>query len=54
MPDLLLKNHAPAADGLVHEVTPETAGWGHVGFAVYRLAPASAWSAPATTRSTAS
>jgi 5-deoxy-glucuronate isomerase len=39
MPDLLLKNHAPAADGLVHEVTPETAGWGHVGFAVYRLAP---------------
>jgi 5-deoxy-glucuronate isomerase len=39
MPDLLLKNRAPAADGLVHEVTPRSAGWGHVGFAVYRLQP---------------
>ena len=39
MPDLLLTNHAPAADGLVHSVTPESAGWGHVGFAVYQLRP---------------
>ena len=38
MPDLLLKNHAPAQDGLVHSVTPESAGWDHVGFAVYKLA----------------
>lgn len=25
--------------GKVHDVTPESAGWGHVGFALYRLAP---------------
>jgi 5-deoxy-glucuronate isomerase len=39
MTDLLLKNHAPDRDGLVHRVTPESAGWGHVGFALYRLKP---------------
>ena len=39
MSDLLLKNHAPDAQGLVHRVTPESAGWGHVGFALYRLKP---------------
>ena len=39
MADLLLKNHAPDARGLVHRVTPESAGWGHVGFALYRLKP---------------
>jgi 5-deoxy-glucuronate isomerase len=39
MADLLLKNHAPDATGLVHRVTPESAGWGHVGFDLYRLAP---------------
>jgi 5-deoxy-glucuronate isomerase len=39
MADLLLKNHAPDVRGLVHEVTPENAGWGHVGFALYRLKP---------------
>jgi len=39
MPDLLLKNHAPDAAGLVHEVTPKSAGWGHVGFAVFELEP---------------
>jgi 5-deoxy-glucuronate isomerase len=38
MSRLLLKNHAPDAAGLVHEVTPEGAGWGHVGFALHRLA----------------
>lgn len=37
MADLLLKNHAPDAQGLVHRVTPQSAGWGHVGFALYRL-----------------
>ena len=39
MPDLLLKNHAPDGHGLVHRVTPESAGWGHVGFELYRLGP---------------
>ncbi|MGH6918346.1 MAG: 5-deoxy-glucuronate isomerase, partial [Geminicoccaceae bacterium] len=39
MADLLLKNHAPDARGLVHRVTPESAGWGHVGFELYRLRP---------------
>jgi 5-deoxy-glucuronate isomerase len=37
MADLLLKNHAPDGRGLVHRVTPKSAGWGHVGFEVYRL-----------------
>jgi 5-deoxy-glucuronate isomerase len=39
MADLLLKNHAPDRSGLVHRVTPESAGWGHVGFELYRLEP---------------
>jgi 5-deoxy-glucuronate isomerase len=39
MADLLLKNHAPDRQGLVHRVTPESAGWGHVGFELYRLKP---------------
>lgn len=25
--------------GKVHDITPESAGWGYVGFAIYRLAP---------------
>jgi 5-deoxy-glucuronate isomerase len=37
MADLLLKNHAPDGQGLVHRVTPASAGWGHVGFELYRL-----------------
>ena len=37
MADLLLKNHAPDAQGLVHRVTPKSAGWGHVGFELHRL-----------------
>jgi 5-deoxy-glucuronate isomerase len=28
-----------AAHGLVHDITPESAGWGHVGFALHRLRP---------------
>jgi 5-deoxy-glucuronate isomerase len=39
MPDLLLKNHAPDASGLVHRVTPASAGWTYVGFEVWRLQP---------------
>jgi 5-deoxy-glucuronate isomerase len=39
MSDLLLKNRAPDGTGLVHRVTPASAGWGHVGFELYRLAP---------------
>ena len=39
MADLLLKNHAPDAQGLVHRVTPESAGWSHVGFSLHRLKP---------------
>ena len=27
------------AHGKVHDITPESAGWGHVGFGLYRLAP---------------
>ncbi|MFO1036389.1 MAG: 5-deoxy-glucuronate isomerase [Geminicoccaceae bacterium] len=38
MTDLLLKHHAPNAAGLVHRVTPESAGWGHVGFELWKLA----------------
>jgi len=35
MPDLLRK---PAGtSGKVHDITPESAGWGHVGFGLYRL-----------------
>ena len=37
MPTLLVK---PAGDaGKVHEITPKSAGWGHVGFSLYRLQP---------------
>jgi 5-deoxy-glucuronate isomerase len=39
MSKLLLKARAPDPDGLVHRVTPASAGWGHVGFELYRLAP---------------
>jgi 5-deoxy-glucuronate isomerase len=38
MSKLLVKPQAPDAEGRIHEVTPETAGWEHVGFAVHRLA----------------
>lgn len=37
MSDLLRK---PAGEtGKVHDITPESAGWGYVGFGLYRLAP---------------
>jgi 5-deoxy-glucuronate isomerase len=35
--DLLVKPHARDAEGCVLSVTPESAGWSHVGFEVYRL-----------------
>lgn len=38
MSKLLVKPQAPDAEGRIHEVTPETAGWEHVGFAVHQLA----------------
>ena len=39
MSDLLVKNHRPDAEGLVHRVTPASAGWSYVGFDLYRLRP---------------
>ena len=36
---LLVRPSAPDADGLVHRITPESAGWTYVGFEVYDLAP---------------
>ena len=39
MSELLLRHHAPDAAGLVHRVTPESAGWTHVGFELWRLRP---------------
>lgn len=34
---LLVRPHAPSEDGTLLEVTPESAGWTHVGFRVHRL-----------------
>jgi 5-deoxy-glucuronate isomerase len=39
MSELLLRHKAPDGNGLVHRVTPESAGWKHVGFELYRLRP---------------
>ncbi len=39
MSRLLQRPQAPDSDGLIQRVTPESAGWGHVGFEVYRMAP---------------
>ncbi|MFN8620376.1 MAG: 5-deoxy-glucuronate isomerase [Chloroflexota bacterium] len=39
-PTLLRRPSAPdPRDGAVHRITPATAGWAHVSFAVHRLAP---------------
>ncbi|MDI6838143.1 MAG: 5-deoxy-glucuronate isomerase, partial [Rhizobiaceae bacterium] len=35
MSDLLRKPQG--ASGKVHDITPESAGWGYVGFGLYRL-----------------
>ncbi|WP_332677018.1 5-deoxy-glucuronate isomerase [Brevundimonas sp.] len=37
MANLRVRPHAPAADGTVLNVTPDSAGWEHVGFRVVRL-----------------
>ncbi|HSV01899.1 MAG TPA: 5-deoxy-glucuronate isomerase [Phenylobacterium sp.] len=39
MTDLLVRKHAPDPTGVVVEVTPESAGWCHVGFKAVELAP---------------
>ncbi|BAI74758.1 myo-inositol catabolism protein (plasmid) [Azospirillum sp. B510] len=39
MSKLLLRNHSPDTTGRVHHVTPDSAGWTHVGFDLYRLRP---------------
>ena len=36
---LLVRPHAPDAEGRVLSVTPQSAGWSHVGFALFHLAP---------------
>lgn len=38
MSKLRIRPHAPAADGTVLSVTPESAGWSHVGFKLAKLA----------------
>jgi 5-deoxy-glucuronate isomerase len=35
--DLLVRSHEPAGDGTLLTITPESAGWGHVGFEVLSL-----------------
>src|SRR6185312_5368081 len=39
MSELLLRDHVPDAAGLVHRVTPASAGWTYVGFELWRLLP---------------
>ena len=39
MSSLLVRAHAPDSAGCVARVTPASAGWKHVGFEAYRLAP---------------
>jgi 5-deoxy-glucuronate isomerase len=39
MSDLLVKPARGAADGVLHHITPESAGWTYVGFDVLSLAP---------------
>ena len=39
MSELLIKSHLPDESGNIHCITPESAGWKHVGFCVYRLKP---------------
>ncbi len=39
MTGLLRRPTAPDAEGAIHRITPESAGWGYVGFDVLQLAP---------------
>ncbi len=43
MPQLRVRPQAPDADGVVLDVTPDSAGWEHVGFRVVRLAEGQAY-----------
>lgn len=42
MANLLLKPQVSGPEGVVHRVTPESAGWSYVGFEVYDLQPGQA------------
>ncbi len=48
MSKLLVHPSQAGADGCVHAITPQSAGWQYVGFEVYRLAPGQtlAWQVP--------
>ena len=39
MSELVVPATDPVADGVIAIVTPDSAGWGHVGFGLYRLKP---------------
>ena len=39
MSKLLIQSGTPDAAGCVLNITPESAGWRHIGFQVHRLAP---------------
>ena len=47
---LLVHPSKPDADGRIHRVTPESAGWTYVGFEVYDLVPGAALSREAGDR----
>lgn len=49
---LRVRPHAPDADGTVLQVTPESAGWTHVGFAVAKLGAGQAHGAATPGRET--
>mgnify|MGYP002759359358 CR=1 FL=1 len=49
---LLVRPHAPAADGVVLEVTPTSAGWKHVGFKIVKLAAGKSFRGGAPDRET--
>jgi len=49
---LLVRPHAPDAAGTVLEVTPQSAGWDHVGFKVVNLAPGQTLAQPVDGRET--
>ncbi len=49
---LLVHPHAPDASGVVLDITPETAGWSHVGFRLVKLAVGETYAATETGRET--
>ena len=52
MPQLRVRPHAPDASGAVLEVTPQSAGWQHVGFKVVHLLAGQSYSASEAQRET--